>query len=64
VPGDASDTYVQCIDVAEWFAKWLEGRLYQPWLVQDPITGAWRGATDAEYEAEMAEEFGSEGPER
>jgi hypothetical protein len=54
-PGEEPDCFPQGITVAEWFAKWLDGRLYQPWLREDPITGEWRGATDAETEAELEE---------
>ena len=36
---------------------------YQPWLVQDPATGAWRGATDAEYQEMMEEAFVPDDPE-
>lgn len=54
-PDGVSDGFPQHITVTEWFAKWLDGRLYQPWLFQDPTTGEWRGATEAEYEAAMAE---------
>jgi hypothetical protein len=39
--------------VVDWFLQWAEGALQQPWLVQDPTTGVWRSATDAEY-AEMS----------
>jgi len=40
--------FPQAIDINEWFSRWLEGRLMQPWAVQDPATGEWRGATDEE----------------
>ena len=39
----------------EWLAKWLQGRLWQPVAVEDPETGDWRGATDEEKAAWMAE---------
>jgi hypothetical protein len=32
----------------EWLSRWVEGRLCQPVLVEDPDTGEWRGATDEE----------------
>jgi hypothetical protein len=54
-PSNVSHSFPQYLTVAQWFAKWLERRLYQPWLRQDPTTGDWRGATDAEHEAEQAE---------
>lgn len=31
-----------------WIAAWLAGTLRQPWLIEDPDTGSWRGATIAE----------------
>ncbi|WP_052744837.1 hypothetical protein [Micromonospora sp. HK10] len=40
------------ISLTEWLSRWLDGRLHQPMVVQDPQTGAWRGATAAEHEAE------------
>jgi hypothetical protein len=49
------NVFPQHVGVAEWFAKWLDGRLYQPWLMEDPSTGQWRGATDAEHEAALAQ---------
>jgi SMI1/KNR4 family protein SUKH-1 len=39
----------------EWLTRWLGGRLWQPVLVEDPVTGEWRGATDLEKAAWMAE---------
>jgi hypothetical protein len=48
--------------IVEWLEKWTAGRLYQPWLVEDPTTGEWRGATDAEHEAMVLEAFGPGGP--
>jgi hypothetical protein len=34
---------VQCLQ------RWIDGRLQQPWLRQDPDTGTWRGATDEDW---------------
>ena len=34
--------------LAEWLHLWIEGRLHQPWSLQDPDTGEWRGATNDE----------------
>jgi hypothetical protein len=63
VPDGVSCMFPQHMTIVDWFSRWVEGRLYQPWLVQDPTTGEWPGATDTEY-AEMIEEaFGSSGPE-
>lgn len=47
--------FPQPISFREWLARWLDQRLYQPALVQDPNTGQWRGATDEEYATWMAE---------
>jgi hypothetical protein len=47
--------FPQGMTIADWFRKWLDGRLYQPWLREDPLTGEWRGATNAETEAEFEE---------
>lgn len=34
-----------------WLGAWLDGSLMQPWLVTDPTTGQYRGATIAETES-------------
>ncbi|MCW2144540.1 hypothetical protein BXY51_009146 [Actinoplanes cyaneus] len=61
-PDGVSCAFPQHMTIVDWFSKWVEGTLRQPWLVQDSTTGEWRGATDTEY-AEMIEEaFGSTGP--
>jgi hypothetical protein len=33
----------------EWLARWLAGTLTQPFLIEDPVTGQWRGTTDEDY---------------
>jgi hypothetical protein len=53
-PGKA--LFRQDRNVTEWLARWVDGRLHQPWAVQDPSTGQWRGATDQECEEGMPEE--------
>lgn len=40
--------FPQSFSLTEWMHRWIEGTLYQPWLLQDEKTGQWRGATDAE----------------
>lgn len=51
----AAALFRQDMDLATWLLRWAEDRLYGPWLVRDPGTGAWREATPAEYdEAESA----------
>jgi len=56
-PDGVDWTFPQEMTVTEWFARWVDNRLYQPWLVEDPVTGAWRGATDDEYAQMLAEAF-------
>ncbi|MEV4411344.1 hypothetical protein [Catellatospora sp. NPDC049609] len=41
------------LTLAQWFERWLDGTLNQPWLIQDG--DVWRGATDAEHAAAHAE---------
>jgi hypothetical protein len=53
-PEDVRCSFPQAMTIADWFARWLDGTLYQPWLVQDPSTGTWRGATDAETADKLA----------
>jgi hypothetical protein len=38
-----------------WLGRWVEGRLHQPAVLEDPETGEWRAATDDEIEAWLAE---------
>ncbi|MDH4146619.1 MAG: hypothetical protein OEY23_15780 [Acidimicrobiia bacterium] len=45
-PGDA--LFRQEIGLVEWLQLWIDGELQQPWFVQDPDTGVWRGATNDE----------------
>lgn len=52
-PEGVTRCFPQPMTITDWFGRWLEGTLYQPWLVRDPDTGNWRGATDAEYAHEM-----------
>lgn len=44
----------------DWLGRWLDRRLWQPTLIQDPKTGAWRGATDEDYAAWMEEMNGED----
>jgi hypothetical protein len=41
------------LTLPEWLARWLDGSLNQPWLIEDG--GVWRAATDAEHAAAHAE---------
>jgi hypothetical protein len=58
-PPGVPPCFPQGMTITDWFGKWVDGRLYQPWLREDPVTGQWRGATDAETQAEL-EEFADE----
>lgn len=51
-PGPTGDAalFPQPYGLAEWLARWLDGRDQQPWLIEDDA-GGWRGATDADYAA-------------
>ena len=40
--------FPQSMTFREWLVRWIDRRLHQPALVQDPDTGEWRGATDQE----------------
>jgi hypothetical protein len=57
-PSDIEGEFPQGMTVVDWFEKWLAGTLHQPWLRQDPETGEWRGATEAETTAMLEEAFG------
>lgn len=57
-PWDVEALYPQPLSLAAWLDQWAEGTLYQPWLIEDPVTGRWRGATDDDY----TEVFGQPGP--
>ena len=49
-PGVENDVFREPLTLTDWFARWLDGRLYQePALIEDPATGAWRAATDADW---------------
>jgi hypothetical protein len=62
-PAGVSAIFPQHMTVADWFGRWIDGRLQQPWLMQDPVTGVWRGATEAESQAMIEEAFGPDGPD-
>jgi hypothetical protein len=48
-PPGGEALYPERRTLAEWLGRWLDGTLYQPWVVEDPVTGEWRGASDEEY---------------
>jgi hypothetical protein len=43
------------VTLCQWLARWVSGELYQPVLVQDPKSGAWRSATHEEKATWMNE---------
>lgn len=47
-------TYCQEIGLVEWLARWVDGRLYQPAVIEYP-DGHYRGATMEELEAWAAD---------
>jgi hypothetical protein len=51
----AESLFSQPFTMAEWLSRWIRHTLVQPTLVQDPVTGQWRGATEAEYAQFLAE---------
>ena len=54
--GVEDDTFRQPLTIVEWFARWVDGRLYQPALIEDPESGEVRPATDEDFEQWEAEE--------
>ena len=54
-PGDDVPYFEQEYTIDTWIEAWLDGSLLQPWLVHEPSTGTYRGATIAETRATMAE---------
>lgn len=47
-PDDEVPFFAQEYLFRDWIEAWLEGSLRQPWLIYDPETGVYRGATNAE----------------
>ena len=54
-PGVGNDVFREPTTFGEWLERWIEGRLHQPALIEDPVSGDWRGATDEDW-ADWAEE--------
>jgi hypothetical protein len=48
-PEGISPLFREPLTLAQWLGRWIEGRLEQPWLIEDPDTGTWRGATDEDF---------------
>lgn len=52
---DVADAlFRQEMGFTEWLWLWVEGRLYQPWVVEDPETGEWRCSTNGETAAVLS----------
>jgi hypothetical protein len=43
--------FPQELNFTDWLSLWIDGTLYQPWALEDPATGEWRGATNDESAA-------------
>jgi hypothetical protein len=54
-------TFRQPLTLAESFARWIDGRLHQPALIEDPDSGDVRPATDEDFEQWEREERGGSG---
>jgi hypothetical protein len=52
-PDDDVPFFGQEYTIEGWLSAWLEGTLLQPWLVTDPRTGMYCGATIAETRAAL-----------
>lgn len=53
-PGDDVPFFEQEYLLDEWLEAWLDGSLQQPWLLLDPETGTYRGATIEETRIAMS----------
>jgi hypothetical protein len=61
-PDDDVPFFEQEYILGAWLAAWLDGSLRQPWLVADPASGHYRGATIAETETALAGTDGNDDP--
>ena len=50
--------FPQPLTLTQWLDLWVKGNLYQPALVQDPVTHEWRGATDEPTNGPLAVQIG------
>lgn len=48
-----SPLFEQEYDIDTWFTAWLDSTLLQPWLIYEPDSGTYRGATIEETRAEL-----------
>ena len=56
-PEGISPLFREPLTLGQWLQRWIEGRLQQPWLLEDPDTGIWRGATEKDWARLAAEEI-------
>jgi hypothetical protein len=54
-PDDEVPFFEEEYTLDAWLAAWLDGSLHQPWLVTDPTSERYPGATIAETEAALAD---------
>ena len=48
-PGVEDDIFREPLTLPQWLGRWVDGRLNQPALIEDPATGAVRPATDTDF---------------
>jgi hypothetical protein len=53
-PDDDVPFFEQEYVIDTWMASWLDGVLQQPWLIHNPTSGTYRGATTEETQAAMS----------
>jgi hypothetical protein len=47
--------FIESMTLNSWLERWIDGRLNQPAVLEDPSTGEWRGATDQDWSQWSAE---------
>lgn len=55
-PAGREGLFDQEVKLGDWLDQWVAGKLYQPAVIQDAMTGQLRGATNAEIEAMLPPE--------
>jgi hypothetical protein len=48
-PGAEDAFFAEPMTLAKWLERWVDGRLNQPGLIEDPLTGEIRPATDEDW---------------
>lgn len=56
-PDDDVPFFEQEYRLDVWVESWLDGGLHQPWLVRDPSSGVYRGATIDETRSAIADDL-------